>query len=105
MNAKQIAEAVLSLKLHGYAIVQNFLPAGASAAAIAEINRLIDGFTPSKDEIALFGNNQQMKSKYFFDSADKISFFFEHKAWVNGELIAPKRQAINKIGHALHEHN
>jgi phytanoyl-CoA hydroxylase len=105
MNAKQIAEAVLSLRLHGYAIVQNFLPAGASAAAIAEINRLIDGFTPSKDEIALFGDNQQMKSKYFFDSADKISFFFEQKAWVNGELIAPKRQAINKIGHALHEHN
>ena len=41
---------------------------------------------------------------YFLDSGDKIRFFFEEDAFASsGELIKSKEQAINKIGHYLHE--
>jgi len=43
------------------------------------------------------------RNKYFLDSADKVSFFFEEKAFDHeGKLTVPKEAAINKIGHALH---
>ena len=44
-------------------------------------------------------------SKYFLDSSDKVSFFFEPKAFKDGKLTVSKEKAINKIGHSLHEHN
>lgn len=50
-------------------------------------------------------NSKHRSNQHFLDSADKVSFFFEPKALEDGKMIVPKRQAINKIGHALHEHN
>lgn len=45
-----------------------------------------------------------MTDNYFYDSAEKISFFFEEKAFGNdGNLKQPKELSINKVGHALHE--
>jgi hypothetical protein len=34
-----------------------------------------------------------------------VRFFFEKNVWKDGKLLYPKREAINKIGHNLHEHN
>nr|XP_023018792.1 phytanoyl-CoA dioxygenase domain-containing protein 1-like [Leptinotarsa decemlineata] len=46
------------------------------------------------------------KSKYFIDSSDKISYFFESGAFdPNGELLVAPELYLNKIGHALHELN
>lgn len=48
----------------------------------------------------------QNKNKYFLDSADKISYFFEEKAvGENGELLVDPDVSLNKIGHALHALN
>jgi phytanoyl-CoA hydroxylase len=74
-----------------------------------EINRLVDGFEPTAEQITIFdgetGKSAHRFSKYFLDSASNVSYFFEAKAWQNGRLTVPKRESINKIGHSLHEHN
>ncbi|NRA45868.1 MAG: phytanoyl-CoA dioxygenase family protein [Oligoflexales bacterium] len=44
------------------------------------------------------------KDKYFLDSAEKISFFFEKDAFSSeGEIQFPPERALNKVGHALHQ--
>lgn len=44
---------------------------------------------------------RQSKDEYFQASANNISFFFDPKAKVNGEIKPFK--LLNKVGHALHE--
>jgi phytanoyl-CoA hydroxylase len=39
---------------------------------------------------------------YFLTSGDKVRFFFEPDAIIDGTLSKPKHLAINKIGHSLH---
>jgi hypothetical protein len=44
-----------------------------------------------------------MKDKYFLDSSDKVSYFFEAGAVdENGKLLVEPKTALNKVGHALH---
>ena len=47
---------------------------------------------------------KESADRYFLDSADKVSYFFEEGAFDprTGQLIVDKTAAINKIGHALH---
>lgn len=50
------------------------------------------------------GENDHIGDNYFFDSSDKVSFFFDVDAFDDeGTLKYPKEMAINKIGHALHD--
>ena len=43
---------------------------------------------------------------YFLNSADQVAFFFEEDALdEEGRLTVKKENAINKIGHALHQHD
>ena len=43
-------------------------------------------------------------NRYFLDSASAVHFFFEERAFSpTGELVVPKSESINKIGHFLHE--
>jgi hypothetical protein len=37
--------------------------------------------------------------EYFLESANKISYFFEEGAFVDGDLHQAKELSINKIGH------
>jgi phytanoyl-CoA hydroxylase len=54
-------------------------------------------------------NNEEAKQradKYFLESGDKIRFFLEKDALdEKGQLRFPRDQALNKIGHALHDLN
>ncbi|XP_054273261.1 phytanoyl-CoA dioxygenase domain-containing protein 1 homolog isoform X2 [Macrosteles quadrilineatus] len=46
---------------------------------------------------------QQSKDKYFLESADKISYFYEAGALnEGGELQVDPSVSLNKVGHALH---
>ncbi|XP_049885363.1 phytanoyl-CoA dioxygenase domain-containing protein 1 isoform X2 [Pectinophora gossypiella] len=62
---------------------------------------------PSAEQRAVFstkeGSKQQLKDKYFLESNDKISYFFEAEAvGDDGELKVDPSVSLNKVGHALH---
>jgi phytanoyl-CoA hydroxylase len=107
--AKQIKSAAQHVKDHGYTVIKNFISKRQCQAAINEIDNLIENFQPTTENTTVFdavsGSSKHRLSKYFLDSSDKVSFFFEPKALVDGKIVVPKLQSINKIGHSLHEHN
>lgn len=45
----------------------------------------------------------QSKNKYFLNSGEKVSYFFENSALDDqGDLLVPQEIALNKVGHYLH---
>nr|CAD7392645.1 unnamed protein product [Timema cristinae] len=75
---------------------------------VAELQRAGEQLTkdiPEESKRAVFSttHSQQSKDKYFLDSADKVSYFFEASALNDkGELQVEPQVALNKVGHALH---
>lgn len=69
------------------------------------MDQLLDGFDCSTAASIFSTKNQQkLTDDYFYESAEKISFFFEEKAFgEDGNLKQAKQLSINKVGHALHE--
>ncbi|MBT8449661.1 MAG: phytanoyl-CoA dioxygenase family protein, partial [Gammaproteobacteria bacterium] len=48
--------------------------------------------------------NEQKDDSYFLESGGEIRYFFEKDAFdEKGNLQVPKEQALNKVGHALHD--
>ena len=69
--------------------------------------KLVDEWNPAIDH-TIFRTNEQSRvaDEYFFNSANNISFFLEEDAQdENGNLLYPKHESINKIGHALHDYD
>ncbi|CAJ2650259.1 unnamed protein product [Trifolium pratense] len=69
------------------------------------MEQLVDEFDPSSTASIFSTKNQQkLTDDYFFESAERVSFFFEEKAFGDdGNLKQPKQISLNKVGHALHE--
>ncbi|KAJ8747789.1 hypothetical protein K2173_002185 [Erythroxylum novogranatense] len=80
----------------GYLVLESFASSQDTVSMIKRMERLVDDFDCSTASIFSTRNQQQATDNYFFESAEKISFFFE------GE-IQSKELSINKVGHALHE--
>jgi phytanoyl-CoA hydroxylase len=116
---------------NGYLLIDNVVPHDTCDKLRKEIQNVIDSdFDPAK-HTTIFRTDKDVclkliltykirnnlrksidqfalhnKCSYFYDSADKISFFLEADAIdkETGSLIREKN-IINKIGHALHEKN
>lgn len=89
----------------GYLVVESFASTGEVNGLRQKMEKLLDHFdSASTASIFSTKNQQHTTDDYFYDSAEKVSFFFEEKAFdEDGNLKQPKQLSINKVGHALHE--
>ena len=88
----------------GFLKIEGFAEAAVCDALVARSYELIDTFDPAA--VSVFTTDEQVRTTddYFLDSGDSIRCFFEAEAVDRaGRLTVPKRRAINKIGHALHD--
>ena len=88
----------------GFLVVKGFADPAACDRLVARSYALIDAFDPAT--VSVFTTDEQTRSTddYFLGSGDTIRCFFEAEAFgLDGKLAVPKRRAINKIGHALHD--
>ncbi|XP_042392680.1 phytanoyl-CoA dioxygenase-like isoform X1 [Zingiber officinale] len=98
------AEQLDFFNVNGYLVVESFSGSEEIKEMRDRMEELLNGFDGSYSSIFSTTNQQQHTDAYFFESAEKISFFFEEKAFGDdGCLKQPKELSINKVGHALHE--
>lgn len=91
-------------KAKGYLVLPDFLTGETCAALRTAATNQVNDFEPG-DHVSVFSTqaDKQDRDQYFLASAQRIHFFFEEEAFdADGNLVVPKNQAINKIGHALH---
>lgn len=88
----------------GVVIVKNFATSAECSALKYRAIALVDEFDIDAHRTVFSTTTQaHAADDYFLSSGDKISFFLEEEAFENGRLTRPKREAVNKIGHALHD--
>jgi phytanoyl-CoA hydroxylase len=93
---------------NGYLILPDFVSIYTCHKLIAEQHNILQTYKNTSDIKVIFNtdNQQHAQEKYFFDSARSIKLFYEKDAFdEHGSLITPITQAVNKIGHALHDLN
>ncbi|KAK7583743.1 hypothetical protein V9T40_004706 [Parthenolecanium corni] len=100
----------LYLRENGYAVIENFL----TESQINDLKLAGKGFIDEAVEScqrSIFSsghsqNSPQASDRYFLDSCDKISFFYETNAFNdNGDFQVDPEISLNKVGHALHRLN
>ncbi|XP_017776187.1 PREDICTED: phytanoyl-CoA dioxygenase domain-containing protein 1 homolog [Nicrophorus vespilloides] len=97
------------LKIDGFCVLEGFLTEEETENLKSEAVNLIRDM-PDQANRTVFSTvdseKQQNKDKYFLESSDKISYFFEEGALAkDGSLLVEPEVSLNKIGHALHDLN
>lgn len=98
-------ELAAQFDVDGFLVIDNFYSVAACNALLQQRDKLIDDFDPESHAV-IFGAQSQSHAAhdYFMDSANNISFFLEEGAVSKtGTLLRDKHQAINKLGHAMHD--
>ncbi|EGW33793.1 uncharacterized protein SPAPADRAFT_54079 [Spathaspora passalidarum NRRL Y-27907] len=92
----------------GLLCIPDFLTPDQTTQLVSHAKELLAQCDLSKHPRTQFktDDNDHIGDAYFFDSSDKISFFFDTDAFDDsGNLKFPLDKAINKIGHGLHIHD
>lgn len=94
-----------SFNSQGYLVIESFASNDEIESMMKRMEQLLHDFDPSSTASIFSTKNQQkLTDDYFFESAERVSFFFEERAFGDdGNLKQPKQLSINKVGHALHE--
>jgi len=88
----------------GYLVIEGFASPEECKGLMQRMEELLEEFDPSDSSVFSSKNQAELTANHFYESAEKISFFFEERAFDdNGKLKQPKQLSINKVGHALHE--
>lgn len=121
-NRKDNLSVLLFTCLHGcdsYLRLPGFLSHEETAALLTRAKRLLESFsledhplvsssiTPLEILCSLYaiqtkfttGDDNHVGDEYFLDSGDKIRYFLEDGAVIDGKLTREKEKAVNKIGH------
>ena len=90
----------------GYLVIERFWDSDVVHELKVASDELLTSFEPPTGGKSVFSTQEQNRTsdEYFLTSGDQVRYFFEPAALdAAGILIKPKEQAVNKIGHALHE--
>lgn len=89
----------------GYLLVEDFVSPGHCDRLVSRANALVDDFDATAHSTVFSTQSvAHAADLYFQESGDAIRFFLEEGAVdPSGSLARPKRLAVNKIGHAMHD--
>lgn len=90
---------------NGYALIENAIPQSQLERIRDAALRIVDDFDADRHRsVFSTGDGDRGRDDYFMASAESVHCFLEEGAiGPNGALNRPKEEAINKIGHALHD--
>ena len=90
---------------NGYLLLPGFKSLPEIGALRQRAHDIVAAFDPSEGAGVFSTHDQQRTADaWFLGSADTVRCFFEAEAFdAQGRLCRPKAEAINKIGHALHD--
>ena len=89
----------------GFLVLPNFKCPADLAAVCERARALVNAFEPAADSgVFSTRDRSRVADAALLASAEQVHCFFEEEAFdAQGRLCVPKAQAINKIGHALHD--
>ena len=99
------ADPLAAWQRDGYLVLPGFKAPADLEAVRTRSQAIVEAFEPGADA-AVFSSRERSRlaGQALIESADQVRCFFEEEAFdEQGRLTVPKAQAINKIGHALHD--
>ena len=89
----------------GYLVFEHAISAASVESLKHAAARIVDDFDiEAHRTIFSTRDRDRGRDRYFMDSAEAVHCFLEEEALDDdGRLTVPKQQAINKIGHAMHD--
>jgi len=104
------AEFLAILREYGFVLIEDVFDITETNEMRSEIIRIVENIDVDNNPKVTFNASDEKKhvcDKYFLESVDKISHFFEEGAIdpISDDILVPKCKAFNKVGHALHSLN